>query len=140
MWNKVSSIFSNLMVIPAIATFYLIDAKVISIRSTSGKSMEPTIKENSILIVDKFFYKLFDNGIKKGDIVVATQPINPKTHICKRIIETGGNYLPDHPDLKIPLGNMWLEGDNKSGSYDSRQHGAVPEHLIHGKVILVIPL
>jgi len=31
------------MIIPAMATFYLFDSKVLSIRSTSGKSMEPTI-------------------------------------------------------------------------------------------------
>lgn len=86
MWSKMSGVFSNLMVIPAIATFYLIDAKIISIRSTSGKSMEPTIKENSILIVDKFFYKLFNKEIKKGDIIVAVQPVDPKTHICKRVV------------------------------------------------------
>ena len=48
--------------------------------------MEPTITENSVLIVDKLFYKLFNNQIKKGDIVVASQPTDPKTHICKRVI------------------------------------------------------
>lgn len=130
MWNKIGTFAGNLMVIPAIATFYLIDSKIISIRSTSGKSMEPTLKENSILIVDKIFYKIFNNGIQKGDIVVAIQPVDPKTHICKRVVQTGGNYLPSHPNLKVPLGNYWLEGDNRQGSYDSRHHGAVPEHLI----------
>lgn len=128
------------MVFPAIATFYLFDSKVISIRSTSGKSMEPTIKENSILIVDRIFYKLLSQEIKTGDIVVSLQPVDPKTHICKRVVETAGNTLPEHPELKIPEGNIWLEGDNKGASYDSRHHGCVPMHLVEGKVLFVIPL
>lgn len=44
MWNKSSKFFESLMIIPAIATFYLFDSKVISIRATSGQSMDPTIK------------------------------------------------------------------------------------------------
>ena len=66
--------------------------------------MEPTISENSILFVDRFFYKLFNNPIKQGDIVVALQPVDPKTHICKRVAQVGGEALPSHPDLLIPKG------------------------------------
>lgn len=58
--NKITKVLDKLMIIPAIASFYLIDAKVISVRQTSGKSMEPTIDGNSVLVVDKLFYKLFN--------------------------------------------------------------------------------
>lgn len=140
MWNRLSNFFGNIIVIPAIATFYLLDQKVIAVRSTTGKSMQPTISENSIVVVDKIFYKLLNNNLKQGDIVVATQPTDPKTFICKRVIETGGNYLPEHPTLKVPAGNLWLQGDNKTASYDSRHHGCVPEHLVEGKVIFSLAL
>lgn len=63
MWGRSAKIFENLAIIPAIATFYIFDSKVVSIRSTSGKSMFPTISENSILIVDRFFYKIFGKTI-----------------------------------------------------------------------------
>lgn len=47
--------------------------------------MEPTLVEGSVLFIDHFWYKL-SGGIKKNDIVVAIQPVNPETHICKRVI------------------------------------------------------
>ena len=96
MWTKAKNIFEGLMVIPAIATFYFIDSKIVSIRSTSGSSMLPNVPENSVLIVDRFFYKLKNPHLSIGDIVLATQPTNPKVHICKRVVQTGGNYLPSH--------------------------------------------
>ena len=52
--------------------------------------MVPTINHNDLLVIDHFFYK-FTGGLKKDDIIVATQPVNPSVSICKRIIETGGN-------------------------------------------------
>jgi hypothetical protein len=39
MWQKSNKFFESLMILPAMAAFYLFDAKVLSIRSTSGKSM-----------------------------------------------------------------------------------------------------
>lgn len=128
------------MIIAAFSTYYLIDSKVLTVRSSSGNSMDPTITSNSILVVDKLFYKLGAQKIKKGDIVVALQPTDPNTHICKRVVQTGGLYLPDHPTIMVPPGEYWLEGDNRSSSYDSRHHGTVPEHLIEGKVVFWISL
>ncbi len=47
--------------------------------------MEPTIKPGDLLVIDHFFYKYL-NPIKKDDIIVATQPVNPNVNICKRVI------------------------------------------------------
>lgn len=102
MKGRVWNIFENLAIIPAIATFYIFDTKIISIRSTSGKSMLPTVNENSILIVDRIFYKLLGNEIKKDDVVVASQPVDPKVHICKRVVEVGGNRLPQYSNILVP--------------------------------------
>ena len=101
--------------------------------------MVPTINHNDLLLIDHFFYK-FTGGLKKDDIIVATQPVNPSVSICKRIIETGGNQLAHKQGIIIPENYYWIEGDNKPKSYDSRNHGAIPANLIRGKVILVIPL
>ena len=40
--------------------------------------------------------------------------------------------------MKVPEGHIWLEGDNKEGSFDSRHHGPVSTQLIKGRVIYVL--
>lgn len=37
--------------------------------------------------------------------------------------------------LQVPVGHVWLEGDNRDNSTDSRSFGAVPQALIRGRVI-----
>ena len=49
--------------------------------------------------------------------------------------ECSFNYL-DVDGFKVPLNHVWIEGDNKEISYDSRKHGPIPISLIKGKVIL----
>ena len=39
-----------------------------------------------------------------------------------------------HYYMKIPRGHVWIEGDNKEISNDSRSFGPVPIGLIHGTV------
>lgn len=36
--------------------------------------------------------------------------------------------------MQVPKGHVWLEGDNKTSSYDSREFGPLPYALIHSKV------
>lgn len=38
--------------------------------------------------------------------------------------------------IKISRGHLWVEGDNKSKSRDSRCFGPVPEGLVYGKAIM----
>ena len=35
--------------------------------------------------------------------------------------------------VEVPLGYLWLQGDNKDNSTDSRDYGPVPYGLIRGK-------
>lgn len=38
----------------------------------------------------------------------------------------------------VPIGHVWLEGDNKNNSQDSRNYGPVPLGLIQSRAILKI--
>ena len=100
--------------------------------------MRPTFNDSNIALVDRFYYKMV--GLKKGDIIVATSPIDPKTQICKRILHLPGETKVIETDvytehMKIPENHVWIEGDNKSISFDSRNHGPLPIELIQGKIV-----
>jgi len=101
--------------------------------------MQPTFNDSSVALIDRFLYKNFGE-IKRGDIIVATYPIDPKTQICKRVLHLPGDvkevdngFFTEH--FKIPPNHVWIEGDNKKNSFDSRNHGPLPIELIQGKVV-----
>jgi signal peptidase I len=126
-------------VIPIMTTYYVLEKYVVTISSADGVSMEPTIRSGDIVVLDRISFRLF-SPLKKNDIVVAVQPINPEVSICKRIVAVGGETVAQADGLVLPKQCYWLEGDNKHKSYDSRHHGLVAENLILGKVLFVIPI
>ncbi|MEP7039203.1 MAG: nickel-type superoxide dismutase maturation protease [Acidobacteriota bacterium] len=82
-----------------------------------GKSMNPTLKDSEVVLVDR------NAEIKVGDIVVAKHPVEQNSEIVKRVerINERGNYF--------------LVGDNLEDSNDSRHFGAVSKEYIKGKVV-----
>lgn len=132
-----------------------------------GPSMEPTIgKSGEILLIDKITpwlpmsTKKSDKaqesngekdqmlGIKRGDIVIATSPIDPDKLLCKRVVAIEGDivfgdsfkstilcYIGLGSYIRIPQGHIWLQGDNNENSRDSRTFGPVPFGLIRGRAI-----
>lgn len=94
--------------------------------------MEPTLSNNSLIVIDRYLYKVFE--IKRGDILI----VNVKNEeVIKRIA-----YLPNekliHQDKSITLKNdeIYLLGDNPKESIDSRFYGPVNTENILGKIFL----
>jgi len=131
-------------------------------------SMEPTLNIKDRVLVNKLSYDFHD--VRRGDIVVFRSPPgegDPEIKdLIKRVIglpdETveghdgrvfiNGDplkepYLPEgvstssFPPQKIPPGHLWMMGDNRSNSKDSRVFGPINDNLVVGRAfILVWPL
>lgn len=135
--------------------FFLFDIIVIS-----GISMEPTLHEGDRVFVNIIQYKLGEP--QRGDIVVFTPSIDKDSYFIKRVIGVPGDrvsikdgkvyvngsllqedYLPpgtitrpvDHNDEEVPMGTVYVLGDNRNYSTDSRFAllGPVPIKSIKGK-------
>lgn len=127
-----------------------------------GDSMQPTFQTNNHLIVDKISYRL--RKPVKGDILVFKYPADPSRQFIKRVIATEGDTVEilngqvivndqilsepyilqktedNYHKVTIPAGRIFVLGDNRNNSEDSRfpHVGLVPLELIQGKAMLEI--
>jgi len=77
-------------------------------------------------------------GLTYGDVVVVEHPLRAGT-VCKRIVALPGDIVvakKENTTFIVPDGHLWIEGDNKENSTDSRSYGPVPASLVLGKVLL----
>jgi signal peptidase I len=129
-----------------------------------SESMVPTLKIHDRVLVNKLSYKLHD--IHRGDIVVFTKPKTEESDIkdlVKRVIALPGEsvegrdghiyidgkllkepYLPDgivtstFAAQPVPSNSIWVMGDNRPESRDSRYFGPIPESSVVGRVFVRI--
>lgn len=130
----------------------------------SGESMYPTLNNKDYLILNRLSYKFGD--VKEGDIIVfktdLKQDNGKDKDLIKRVIATGGDHLVikdskvyvndkllNEPyidnaytagdiDIVIPKGKVFVMGDNRENSKDSRSEdvGLVDENDILGEVMI----
>lgn len=106
----------------------------------SGPSMEPTLYTNDVLLLERISVRL--QRFEKGDIVISKCPNNPEQNICKRIVGLPGDKIRNGFSVTtIPYGHVWLEGDNRNNSTDSRVYGPIPQGLLRGRALCkILPL
>jgi signal peptidase I len=118
-----------------------------------GSSMSPTLKEGEIYLASKQL-----DYLKRGDIIVFDHPTEKITFI-KRIIAlpketveikqhriyvdgmpltepypTNLKQIKDVQPLRVPEGQVFVLGDDRTNSYDSRNFGFVHFNWIKGKI------
>jgi signal peptidase I len=138
------SISGNIWLVVQFGCFlHLINEYLFEVTMCVGPSMLPTFNDaGDIVVLDRLTTRW--NPIKRGDVVVARSPTNPKQTVCKRIRAVEGDtvkmstYFNNKKISKVPEGHVWLEGDNPSNSTDSRYYGPVPAALINGRVVCKI--
>lgn len=125
-------------------------------------SMEHTLNIQDRVLVNKLSYRLHD--VHRGDIVVFERPPNDVGQIrdlIKRVVGLPGEtvegregtvyvdgrpleepYLGrgvvtgDFPLKRIPDGYIWVMGDNRGNSSDSRVFGAIAQSTIIGRAFV----
>lgn len=141
----------------------LINAFWISIFVVDGASMEPTLHDGEVVLMDKSFFR-GDQKPQRGDEVVVAYPGDPEhKRYVKRVIGLPGEkfqilsnkiYINGKllHEAYIPIGvitqpdGMWalaadqyfLMGDNRENSNDSRFFGPVEKRFFIGKALNVI--
>ncbi|KAH8289629.1 hypothetical protein KR054_008455 [Drosophila jambulina] len=117
-----------------------------------GPSMEPTLYSDNVLLTERVSKHW--RSYRPGDIIIAISPINAGQFICKRIVAVSGDPVltqKPHPIENegaaasskkplmvrdyVPRGYVWIEGDNKANSSDSRYYGPIPIGLIRSRVL-----
>lgn len=124
-----------------------------------GPSMEPSYYNQDRIVVSRISYLLGD--IQRGDVIVFPAPLSPDEDYIKRIIglpgdhirvEGGYVYVNDVPieepyiksppltpmaEVIVPEGSVFVMGDNRNVSSDSRSWGPLPIDDIIGKAVFV---
>lgn len=145
----------------AVVCVVLVFTFIVRTAGVEGSSMLPSLSDGDRLLITKLAEPL-----ERGDIVVITKPSASPKPLVKRVIATGGQtidinfdthevyvdgvklferyiaeptaryYDMQFPQL-VPEGHVFVMGDNRNDSWDSRATavGMVDERHILGKVI-----
>ena len=145
----------------AIILALMIRTFIVELYVVDGPSMKPTLQHEERLVVNKFIYRVREP--QKGEIVIFRYPRDPSRDFIKRVIATAGDtieikegrvYVNDqlqredfilektrseYPKATVPEGTIFVMGDNRNNSEDSRfsDVGFVPLDLVKGKAILI---
>ncbi len=157
LWDVVST------VVPAIAIALLINIFVAQAMVVQGPSMQPTLHYDQRVMVEKVTYRLA-HGPRRGDVVIIevqgeTEPL------IKRVVALSGETIevrdgrvfingvlleepwttqqggPNYNSTLIPPLHVFVLGDNRGSSRDSRSFGPVAvDHLIGRAWLIYWPL
>ena len=148
-------------ILVAVVLAFVIRTFIVELYIVDGPSMRPTLESHERLVVNKFIYAF--RAPEKGEILVFQYPRDTSRDFIKRVIATQGDtieikegrvYVNDkmldetyilektrseYPKSVVPEGTVFVMGDNRNNSEDSRfaDVGFVPYHLIKGKAVLV---
>jgi len=130
-----------------------------------SRSMLPTLVPNDHIYVSASGYN--NETIQRNDVLVFFYPDGNKTPYIKRLIALAGDrvrienfivYVNDKPlpqlyinttglkksvsrqmtEIQIPKGHLFLLGDNRDNSRDSRFFGVLPMENVIGKALFLV--
>jgi signal peptidase I len=143
-------------ILPAILIAILINVFIGQATRVDGQSMEPNLHTDQRLVVEKVSYRL--HGPQRFDVVVLRLPSQGEELLIKRLVGLPGEVVEIHDghlyvdgevlyephitqetrpgrqaSITVPPLHVYVLGDNRSRSNDSRSFGPVPIDDIVGR-------
>lgn len=142
-------------IVVALVIALVVRSWVVEVFRVEGPSMERTLYTGERLLVNKFIYR-WVRSPRQGDVVIFQYPRQPERAFVKRVVATAGDsvaikagkvyvngtLLPealttqivaeDLPEVLVPPDSVWVLGDNRNNSEDSRFFHEVPLQNIRG--------
>lgn len=76
---------------------HLVTTTLVELRLCSGLSMLPTLSPHGDFVLLSPLSLLLGNLPKRGDVVVATSPMDPRRTVCKRVLALEGDIIQVDP-------------------------------------------
>ncbi|MFO7941830.1 MAG: signal peptidase I [Bacillota bacterium] len=155
------SLFRELLEIVVIALIltFVIQTWVVETFVVEGDSMLDSLHDGDRVLVNKFIYNFSEP--RRGEVVIFAHPGENSRDLIKRVVGTPGEIVeirsgevlvngepieedyPNRPDssdfppTKVPPRTIFVLGDNRGNSDDSRSFGFVPYSEIRGRTWLI---
>lgn len=151
-WRPVANLALQLTVLAA-----LIAAFFVRLPQVSGLSMEPHIRSGEYVVINTFAYRI--GAPRRGDIVAFRHEADARAIFIKRVIGLPGDRIRidrgrvyvdgngvdepyvqhadnrSFPEIVVPNAAVYVLGDNRAESEDSRFFGPVNDALLIGRAV-----
>jgi signal peptidase I len=154
------------VIVFAIAIFLFIYLLVMQPHKIKGDSMQPNFPNGEYLLTDKVSYRfnqpsrgdviVFEAPGENGDEfikrviglpgetvsihnnhVYINNQLLTEDYIADALTTQGGPFLADNQEITVPSDNVFVLGDNRPASSDSRRWGYVPFKSITGRAWII---
>jgi signal peptidase I len=153
LWDVASTILLALLITLVVNTF------VARAWIVDGPSMQPNLYYGERVMIEKVTYHFF-HGPRRGDIVVVNVPTSPEP-LIKRVVALAGETIEirggqvyidgepveepwveytatqDFPPTTVPPMHVFIIGDNRPNSRDSRAFGPVHLDQVEGRALFI---
>lgn len=154
LWKDILEAVILAVILAAVIRIWIIEPFYIP-----SPSMEPTLYREDRIIVNKVTYRF--RSPQRGDVIVFKYPLDPRRNFVKRVIAFEGEtieirnnyvyingqrldepYIPrvmvsDFEPVRVPKDHLFVMGDNRNNSDDSRVWGPLNKKYLVGKTVLI---